>query len=186
MRTFGFRADLRLLPYSAALQPMPVRRAAHPADTRLCTVSFTRFKSRSTYTLFLHKLSITMYCAAHVVPASGTGAKWHMSDRCKMVNLGRGRAGGRGKTPSSSSICSLGNTFIFIGSEMRNLGSPFMWKGSGAGRHLPDHFLWNCMDCIQPFQQLNQLGVWMRGRKGTRGERERERERDLAPSLPDT
>ena len=129
MSTFRFRADPRLLPYSAALQPIPGRRAAHPADTKLCTSSFTRFKSRNTYALFLHKLSIPMYCAAHLVPESGTGEKWHISDRCKMVNLGKGRVGGGRKTPSSSNICSLGNTFIFIGSEMLNLGSPFMWKG---------------------------------------------------------
>lgn len=36
---------------------------------------------------------------------------------------------GRGKAPSSSNMCSLGDIVIFIGSETPHLGSPFKWKG---------------------------------------------------------
>ena len=50
--------------------------------------------------------------------------------------------------------------------------------------HFLTTFWWNCMDGAQPFQKLDRLGVRVSGRKGKSGERGRER--DLAPSLPDT
>lgn len=58
---------------------------------------------------------------------SGTGvtyAKWLIWENDEL---------GAGERLLIQAIFVLGDIFIFIGSEMRNLGSPFTWKAAGAG-----------------------------------------------------
>lgn len=90
-----------------------------------------------------------------------TEAKWLIWEEDEM--------GGGGNTPSSSNVCLLGNTFILLGPICAIWVPHSCGKPTGDGRQLPDHFLWNCVDCKQPFQKLNQLGVWVEGGREERG-----------------
>lgn len=90
-----------------------------------------------------------------------TEAKWLIWEEDEM--------GGGGNTPSSSNVCLLGNTFILLGPICAIWVPHSCGKPTGDGRQLPDPFLWNCVDCKQPFQKLNQLGVWVEGGREERG-----------------
>lgn len=108
----------------------------------------------------------------------GTGATWLFWEEDELP------AGE--KTPSSSNICSLVDTLIFIGSEKLNLCSPLPWKAYwgrpatsrplsveiyGLHTALSSRIVWEC--------------GWDGGREGGRGERgEGETARDLAQPRP--
>lgn len=112
MSTFWFPADPRWPRRSAALPAVrTTARAPYLVPTQdLAALPTHRF------------MRCSLWVMQNISADSGAG-EGHRRELRKMVNLGGGRAGAGERLLDPATLCSLGDTLIFIGAEMLNLGS---------------------------------------------------------------